>query len=97
MSLNHGSFGACPTPILKVQAEFRCEMEAEPVQFLGRRLEERLEPSRAALAKFIGARSRDLVFVTKATTGVARQRAVASAPLLPARTAARFDLEKTGP
>jgi isopenicillin-N epimerase len=45
-------------------------MEAEPVQFLWRRYEERLEPSRVALAKFVGARSLDLVFVTNATTGV---------------------------
>ena len=45
-------------------------MEAEPVQFLWRRYEERLEPSRAVLADFIGARSRDIVFVTNATTGV---------------------------
>ena len=70
MFLNHGSFGACPKPILKLQAELRAEMEAEPVQFLWRHYEERLEPSRMALAKFLGARSRDLVFVTNATTGV---------------------------
>jgi isopenicillin-N epimerase len=68
--LNHGSFGACPKPILKLQAEMRREMEAEPVQFLWRHYEERLEPSRVALAKFVGAKSRDVVFVTNATTGV---------------------------
>lgn len=45
-------------------------MEAAPVQFLWRRFEESLDPSRAALAKFLGCRSRDLVFVTNATTGV---------------------------
>ena len=45
-------------------------MEAEPVQFLWRRYEERLEPARAALAGFVGARARDLVFVPNATTGV---------------------------
>ncbi len=45
-------------------------MEAEPVQFLWRHCEERLDPSRAALARFIGASPRDLVFVTNATTGV---------------------------
>ena len=45
-------------------------MEAEPVQFLWRRYEERLEPSRNALARFIGARARDLVFITNSTTGV---------------------------
>src|SRR5205085_8803099 len=40
------------------------------VQFLWRRFEERLEPARAELAKFVGARPKDLVFVTNATTGV---------------------------
>lgn len=45
-------------------------MEAELVQFLWRRYEERLDPSRAALANFLGARARDLVFVTNSTTGV---------------------------
>jgi isopenicillin-N epimerase len=44
-------------------------MEAEPVQFLWRRYEERLEPARVALARFVGARARDLVFVTNATVG----------------------------
>lgn len=68
--LNHGSFGACPTPILQLQARLRQEMEAEPVQFLWRRYEERLEPARRALAKFVGARSQDIVFTTNATTGI---------------------------
>ena len=40
--LNHGSFGACPKPILELQARLRQEMEAAPVQFLWRRYEERL-------------------------------------------------------
>ena len=70
MFLNHGSFGACPKPILKLQSEFRAAMEAEPVQFLWRRYEERLEPARQELARFIGAKSKDLVFVTNATAGV---------------------------
>lgn len=68
--LNHGSFGACPRAILELQSKLRRQMEAEPVQFLWRRYEERLEPSRRALARFVGARPRDLVFVTNATTGV---------------------------
>lgn len=68
--LNHGSFGACPKAILDLQTELRGELEAEPVQFLWRRYEERLEPARRALAKSIGASSRDVVFVTNATTGV---------------------------
>jgi isopenicillin-N epimerase len=67
--LNHGSFGACPKPILERQARWRQQMEAEPVQFLWRRYEERLEPARQVLAQFVGARPQDLVFVTNATTG----------------------------
>ena len=47
--------------------ELRAEMEAEPVQFLWRRFEERLEPSRQALAGFIGAQAKDIVFVANAT------------------------------
>jgi len=68
--LNHGSFGACPRPILELQTELRRQMEAEPVQFLWRRYEERLEPARAALAQFVGASSRDLAFLTNTTTGI---------------------------
>jgi len=45
-------------------------MEAEPVQFLWRRFEERLEPARVTVANFVGARPKDLVFVPNATTGV---------------------------
>src|SRR5438309_1922543 len=68
--LNHGSFGACPEPVLRLQAELRQKMEATPVQFLWRNYEALLEPSRAAVARFIGARPRDLVFTTNATAGV---------------------------
>jgi len=68
--LNHGSFGACPGPILDLQAELRRQMEAEPVQFLWRRYEERLEPSRQTLARFLGARANDLAFVTNTTSGI---------------------------
>jgi isopenicillin-N epimerase len=68
--LNHGSFGACPAVILNRQQRLRDQMEAEPVQFLWRSYEERLEPARAKVAQFIGAQRRDLVFVTNATTGI---------------------------
>ncbi len=45
-------------------------MEAEPVQFLWRHFEERLDPVRSVLAQFLGARSQDLVLTTNATSGV---------------------------
>src|SRR5207247_3551713 len=52
--LNHGSFGACPTDVLRHQAALRAEMEREPVRFLSRELDDRLDAARAALAAFLG-------------------------------------------
>jgi isopenicillin-N epimerase len=68
--LNHGSFGACPKPVLDYQAELRSRMERQPVAFLARELESLLDQSRASLAEFVGAREQDLVFVSNATSGV---------------------------
>jgi len=68
--LNHGSFGACPRPVLARQNELREEMEANLTQFMIRRLEGLLEPVREELAAFVGADPRDLVFVRNATSGV---------------------------
>ena len=68
--LNHGSFGACPSEVLRRQADLRAEMEAEPVRFLSRELDDRLDVARAALAAFVGADADDLAFVVNATGGV---------------------------
>jgi isopenicillin-N epimerase len=68
--LNHGSYGACPRAVLELQRALQLEMEREPVDFLSRRLPERLQSSRATLASFLGADAADLVFVPNATTGV---------------------------
>jgi isopenicillin-N epimerase len=68
--LNHGSFGACPTEVLRHQAALRAEMEAEPVRFLGRELDGRLDAAREALGAFVGADPDDLAFTANATGGV---------------------------
>lgn len=68
--LNHGSFGACPRVVLAEQQRLRRELEAEPVRFLHRELEARLDAARAELAAFVGAEPDDLAFVPNATTGV---------------------------
>ena len=68
--LNHGSFGACPRPVLAAQQRWREQLEAEPVRFMVRELEPALDAARAALAAFVGARAEDLVFVSNATTAV---------------------------
>jgi isopenicillin-N epimerase len=56
--------------VLRYQAGLRAEMEAEPVRFLSRELDDRLDVARAALAAFVGADPDDLAFVTNATSGV---------------------------
>jgi|CXWL01.1.fsa_nt_gi isopenicillin-N epimerase len=68
--LNHGSFGACPTAVLAVQAELRARLERQPVQFLARELADRLDAARERLAAFLAAQPEDLVWVPNATTGV---------------------------
>ena len=68
--LNHGSYGACPAEVLRYQAALRSEMEAEPVRFLGRELDDRLDAARARLGAFVGADPDDLAFVSNATGGV---------------------------
>lgn len=68
--LNHGSFGACPLPVLEKQQLFRSQMEAEPVRFFALELEDLLDQARQTLAEFVGADVADLAFVPNATTGV---------------------------
>src|SRR3984957_14033695 len=68
--LNHGSFGACPSAVLEVQAALRREMEREPVDFLVANLPARLDAARDTLSAFLGAEPQDVVFVPNATAGV---------------------------
>ena len=68
--LNHGSFGATPRVVFDVYQQWQRELERQPVEFLGRRLDDLLMQARVPLADFVGARPQDLAFVQNATTGV---------------------------
>ena len=69
--LNHGSFGACPAPVLEAQRAWRDRLETEPVGFLGGELEGLYDAVRAEVGAFLGADPEGLAFVPNATTGVA--------------------------
>lgn len=68
--LNHGSFGACPIPVLEAQTNFREQLEREPLRFLMREFEPLLDRARNELAAFLGTSGDELAFVPNATTGV---------------------------
>ncbi len=68
--LNHGSFGACPEPVLAVQRQLRDRLEANPVRFLGRELQDRMDEAFSCLASLLGCQRQDLVAVPNATHGV---------------------------
>ena len=68
--LNHGSFGACPLPVLEEQTRLRHQLEREPVRFMMREREPLADLAQAAVARFIGAHPHDVVPVANATTAV---------------------------
>ena len=77
--LNHGTVGAPPKRVLRVQQAIRDEIERQPAQFLLRDLADalgapatgrgRLRVAAGRVAEFLGARADDLTFVDNATTG----------------------------
>jgi isopenicillin-N epimerase len=68
--LNHGSFGATPRPVFEAYQDLQRELERQPVAFLGREFQARMASAREVLAQYLNTHSKDLVFVTNATTAL---------------------------
>lgn len=69
--LNHGSYGACPIPVLEAQRRIRDRMERELVRFFMLEAEGLLDKARAAAAVFVRADAAGLVFLPNVTQAVA--------------------------
>ena len=68
--LNHGSFGAPPRVVHEAAERWRTRLEENPDVFYREILPGALREAAAALARFVGARPQDLVFVENATAGM---------------------------
>ncbi|MFO7549597.1 MAG: aminotransferase class V-fold PLP-dependent enzyme [Acidimicrobiia bacterium] len=68
--LNHGSFGACPRPVLDQVHRWQARFEANPVAFVEETYRPALAAARGELAGFVAADPAGLVFVRNATEGV---------------------------
>jgi len=68
--LNHGSFGSVPHEVRAEQERWSREIEARPIEMLGRRMASLLEFARQDVARFVGTAPERVGFVTNATEGV---------------------------
>ncbi len=68
--LNHGSFGAVPSPVLAEQDRWRTLMDSNPTGFFWRVLPDALDNARLAAARFLRADPDGFVFATNATAAI---------------------------
>ena len=68
--LNHGSFGACPLPVLEAQQALRDQLEREPARFFTREAPVLLARARETVAEFVGASTEGFAFVPNVTTAI---------------------------
>ena len=68
--LNHGSYGATPRVVFEQYQWWQRELEAQPIEFMSRRLTGLLKEARTALAAYIHTAPENIVYVPNATTGL---------------------------
>ena len=69
VTVNNGSFGACPRRVRAAQMRWRERFERQPTAFMHRDLPTLLRSTASELAAFIGAPADETVFVENATAG----------------------------
>lgn len=68
--LNHGSFGATPKVVFQHYQTLQRELERQPVRFLARELEGRLNQARQVLAEYLQTTASNLIFVSNVTIAI---------------------------
>lgn len=68
--LNHGAFGSCPRQVLEHQHNLQLRIERQPVRFFVDEYEALWDGARTDLARFLGARAENLVFLRNTTEGI---------------------------
>ncbi len=68
--LNHGSFGACPKPILENYQYWQNQLEREPVQFIQKKAPIYLQTAKEAVAQFVGCNADDFFFTANPTIAI---------------------------
>jgi isopenicillin-N epimerase len=68
--LNHGSYGACPRPVLAAQQALRDQLEREPARFFNREAPPLLLAALKELGEFVGAPVSGLAFVPNVTHAI---------------------------
>lgn len=69
LNLNHGSYGATPRAVTRVQREWQDEVELNPDDWFRYRMYHLFDAARAQVAAYVKANTSDLVFVPNASHG----------------------------
>ncbi len=69
LTVNHGSFGATPKPVIAAQRIWQDQLERQPSRFMSTVYPTVIRNAADTLAAFLNADGKDLVFVDNATTG----------------------------
>ncbi len=91
--LNHGSFGAVPRAVHEHQDALRRRMEAEPVRFLARELDDELDEVRLSVAALVGAAETPAAIALTVNTTTALNAVARSIALAPGDTVLLTDHE----